>query len=465
VTRRILPTSQWPGDDDFSHLKFALKYEGLDLPLLRAVLPKLKAKTLEAAIRAEPLGSYARRIWYLYESLAKHGGLDIPDLVSGNYVPLIDPIEYFTGPVRRVQRQRVAVNLLGDMGICAFVRRTPVLDESAEDALDARCRQIIAGFAPEIFERALDFLYRKETRSSFAIERETPDRRRAEEFVRLLQEAGRHDYLQRDALVALQNAIVDPRYANPGWRDSLRPPEQNFVAGRGAPNVEGVHYIPPRPEEIGKLMKDWLAFSRRVLDSDAPPIVAAAVIAWTFVFLHPFSDGNGRIHRFLIHHVLARRGFGPKGVIFPVSAAMLDEPRAYDASLEAFSHSLMPLLDWWLDDDRNLHVRHDSSDRYRSIDCTAMAEALFAFVKRTIERDLPAELAFLRGYDAARAAMRTVVDLPGPDADRFIQFCKQNGWRLSAAKRRVGGLARLTDEEIVQLEAAVRKAFATGQAS
>ena len=34
-------------------------------------------------------------------------------------------------------------------------------------------------------------------------------------------------------------------------------------------------------------------------------------------------DGNGRIHRFLMHHVLAKRGYSPDGVIFPISAAIL----------------------------------------------------------------------------------------------------------------------------------------------
>ena len=138
---------------------------------------------------------------------------------------------------------------------------------------------------------------------------------------------------------------------------------------------------------------------------------------------------------------------------------MLEDHCAYDTSLETFSKPLLPLLEWQMDDNRRLRVLHDSSDLYRFIDYTAIATALYQFVQRTVERDLPQELTFLRGYDNARSAMHDILELPDPLADRFIQFCKQNGWRLSIAKRNTGGLEKLTDSEIAALEAAVRKAF------
>ena len=61
------------------------------------------------------------------------------------------------------------------------------------------------------------------------------------------------------------------------------------------------------------------------------------MLAFGFVYIHPFEDGNGRIHRYLMHHVLARRGFNPSGVIFPVSAAILDKIDEYREVLESYS--------------------------------------------------------------------------------------------------------------------------------
>ena len=457
--QRIIPITQWPGDDTYSQLKFALRYEGLNLGVLRAVIPKLEPLQLTTDIRSEPHSAYARRIWFLYEKLTARE-LDLPDLTTGNYLPLADPEIYYTGPIRRSPRHRIQANLLGDLPFCFLIRRTDELAVADGKQYETACQNLMQDSPPEIFDRALDYLYKKETKSSFAIERETPDQRRADAFVRLLKESDHQDYFQKASLVGLQNAIVDPRFSNSGWRNSITPPEQNFVSGRNAPNLEGIHFIPPRPQEIESLMDGWLEASRIALNfSDAPAVVVAAAIAWSFVFLHPFSDGNGRIHRFLIHHVLAKRGFATRGLIFPVSAAMQHDPRAYDASLEAFSRPLMDLLEWSLDDDRNVQVQGDSSDFYRAIDYTPMAAALYRFVQRTVEHDLPDELAYIRGYDTARKAMREVVDLPDPVADRFIQFCKQNDWKLSSAKRKTGGLEDLTDAEVASLEAVLRSAF------
>ena len=456
-TEEIYPKSYWPGDDDFDHLEFALKHEGVHLQLLRALLPRYAPEQVAAYVESKPTGAYARRLWFLYEEFSGHR-LNRPDVTQGNYVDLFDPRDYYTGASKRSPRHRVNANFPGTVAFCPVVRRTKSLKAAEAKHLDQRCREIIKGIPPEIYARALQFLYTKETKSSYAIERETPDQKRAQKFADALREASQRDYLLKETLVSLQQAVVDARFANAGWRDSIR--EQNYVGRSVSLTDEEIHFIPPKPEDLAELMSDFLEAARRILNSPVSPVIAAAVIAYPFVFLHPFSDGNGRLHRFLIHYVLSYRRFAPEGVVFPVSATMLHRPRDYDASLEVFSKPLLALVEHELDSHGKMTVLNDTRDFYRYVDCTFIAETLFGFVEETIEKELPEELLFLQQYDHARRLMREVVDLPNRRADLFVRLCLQNQGILSKAKRQSPEYAALTDQEIAGLERAVAEAFA-----
>jgi Fic family protein len=192
--------------------------------------------------------------------------------------------------------------------------------------------------------------------------------------------------------------------------------------------------------------------------SDVSPVVHAAVISYGFVFLNPFQDGNGRIHRFLIHNILARRGFTPKGVMFPVSASMLKNPADYDASLEAFSRHIMALVEYSLDEEGCMTVHGNTAKWYRYIDMTPQVEALFKFIDQTIEVELTQELAFLAKYDETKKAIQEIVDMPDRLIDLFIRFCLQNNGRLSVQKRK-SHFDFLSDEEIAHMEQAVLAAY------
>ena len=137
---------------------------------------------------------------------------------------------------------------------------------------------------------------------------------------------------------------------------------------------------------------------------------------------------------------------------------MLRNAADYDASLEAFSRKLMPLIEHTLDADGRLMVHNDTALWYRYIDMTPQAEALFRFIEQTIDTELAAELAFLANYDETKKAIQEIVDMPDRQIDLFIRFCLQNKGRLSARKRATH-FDYLSAEEIASMEQALQSEF------
>jgi hypothetical protein len=443
----------WPGDSDFDHLEFALKYDGTNLALLATTFRAVDIDGLTTFINASPFGKYRRRLWYLFELLTGHR-LPIDDMTSGNYVDLVPADECFTATRRRLApRQRINNNLLGDRAFSPVIRRTAVLEALAAANFSERCASLVAEYPPNVLKRALAYLYTKETKSSFAIEREEPTPDRTTRFVRLLAQAHRDIWCEKKRLVALQHAIVDPRFQEHDYRVN-----QNYVGESVSLGQERVHYVCPKPEQVAPLMAGLIVADTSLRESEIHPVIHAAAIGYGFVYIHPFEDGNGRIHRFLIHNILATRGFTPPGIMVPVSAAMLRDQHAYDASLEAFSLPLLDIVEYRIDNDGQMTVEGDWSPWYQFPDLTLQAEALFRFVEQTIERDLPEELAFLRGHDRTKRLMQGIVDMPDRKLDLFIRLCNQNGGTLSAAKR-ASQFSMLSEEEVAALERAVREGF------
>jgi hypothetical protein len=447
----VYPQSYWPGDRTGDHLEFALKYDGVNLGILSALFDAVSADEIAAWITSKPTGKYARRVWFLYEFLTGRE-LQLPNLTKGNYIELLEPDRYYTtAPDRRVQRQRVIDNLLGGRSFCPMIRRTDKLAALEEIDLRKRCEEVVTSYPPELLRRALSYLYNKETKSSFEIEHIKPSASRTEKFIGLLEMAEHKDFCEKPLLIDVQNRIVDPRFRDADYRSN-----QNYVGQTISYQKQLVHYVCPKPDDLPQLMEGLLTAHQVMNEGAVPAVIHAAAISYGFVFLHPFEDGNGRIHRFLIHNILFLCGAIPKGLMFPVSAAMLKNPALYDHSLEAFSNPLMRLVEYDLDDLGQLTVSGETGHWYRYIDMTAQAETLYDFVRLTIEHELVEELDFLANYDKTKQAIQEIVDMPDRLIDLFIQLCQQNDGRLSA-KKRESHFGFLTDDELANMEKAVRE--------
>jgi len=432
------------------HLTFALKYEGLDLAILKRLFLATGPEPITALIQAKPTGSYARRVWFLYEWLLEEK-LPLPDLKKGTYTDALDADVQYPGPATNAPRYRVRDNLPGTPAFCPLIRRTKSLEAFSARGLADRAKMLAAAVPADLLARTAAFLLLKDSRASYVIEGENPPQDRVQRWGRAIGQAGRKP-IDLDELLRLQQIVIgDARLIEMGLRTA-----GGFIGehDRETRAPLPVH-ISARQQDLPSLMGGLIAFDRdKAIGLD--PVIAAAVLAFGFVFIHPFEDGNGRIHRYLIHHVLAARGFNPPGVVFPVSSAILASIDAYRAVLESTSSRMLPLIDWRPIAGGNVEVLNDTADFYRYFDATAVAEFLYSCVETTIDVDLPQETNYLRRYDAFRASVTAIIDMPDRTADLLFRMLRQNDGRLSK-RAREKEFMQLRDDEIVRIEVAYRE--------
>jgi hypothetical protein len=449
---RILSPRHAPAASLEGHLTFALKYEGLDLAVLKRLFAATGPAPIEAIVRAKPTGAYARRTWFLYEWLTG-ARLDLPDADRGTYELVVDPEQQWAAAATISRRHRVKNNLPGAPEFCPMVFRTPALDEFAAMDLAARARRAVDDVPKALLARTAAFLLLKDSRSSYAIEGERPPQDRIQRWGRAIGEAGRHPVTLEELLRLQAIVIGDARFVTLGLRE-----EGGFVGEHDRDTRMPIpDYISARAEDLRALIAGMSTFDSGPAQT-FDPVIAAAMLAFGFVYGHPFEDGNGRLHRYLIHHVLAQRGFHPAGVVFPVSAAILERLDGYRAALEDYSRRLLPVVDWQPTEDGNVRVLNDTGDFYRFFDATPHAEFLYGCVQQTIEVDLPRETEFLARYDRFRARIEGLVDMPERTIDLLFRFLHQNNGTLST-RAREEEFASLRQEELVQVERAYRKIF------
>jgi len=453
IIEDIYSVRYWPGDTIGDHLEFALKYDGTNLGLLKLIFEHASQTELIEYIQSKPTGKYARRIWFFYEFLSCEQ-LPIGDITSGNYVDALESKEYYTiANGEKTRRYRIVKNLLGPREFCPIIRKTEKLSEMDSADLRKRCEDIVTSYPPGLLRRALSYLYNRETKSSFEIEHVKPNATRLGKFIASLELAEKEDFCEKEHLVELQNRIVDHRFEDNDYRLS-----QNYVGQAVSYKNEVIHFISPKPEDLPGLMHGLIRSHEQMKEGNVSPVIHAAAIAYGFVFLHPFEDGNGRIHRFLIHNILSLQGMVPRGLMFPVSAVMLKNPVDYDVSLEAFSRPLLKLIDYQLDETGKMSVENETACWYQYMDMTVQSEALYEFVKKTIKEELVEELAFLVNYDKTQKAIQDIIDMPDRLIDLFIQLCLQNNGSLSARKRSAH-FDFLTDDELTAMLQAVRNGY------
>ncbi|WP_235080001.1 Fic family protein [Asticcacaulis sp. AC402] len=450
VTPRQAPAPQLG-----AHLSFAFRYEGIDLQILARLFSTIDAADIETVVRTTPTGSFSRRLWFLYEWLTGRD-LDIADPGKIRFIPVLNPDQQFalaTGTPS--PRHKVVNNLPGTHQFCPLVRRTGVLENYAGLDLPGRAAQVMGKVRPDIMARAAAFLLLSDSKSSFAIEGERPTGRRAARWGQAIAQAGNRP-LSVDEFNRLQHIVIgDARFVRLGLRH-----EGGFVGTHDREtNMPVPDHISARFEDLPMLMQGVVDFSARAVEGGLDPVITAASLAFGFVYIHPYVDGNGRLHRWLFHHALAQAEYSPAGLVFPVSAAILRNLESYRQVLESYSAPLLPFIEWERTATNNVEVLNETLDYYRFFDATAHAQFLYGCVQETIDEDLPDEVWFLQAFDRFNQALQDIVDMPTTEVELLCKFLSQNAGRLSKRARQ-NEFEALTPDEHQQIEALYADTFA-----
>lgn len=134
--------------------------------------------------------------------------------------------------------------------------------------------------------------------------------------------------LDERSILAMHAALMrahEPEQAG-RWRT------QQVWIGTSSDSPAGAVFVPPHHDRIEGAMRDLVEFIGR---DDLPVLLQAAVAHAQFETVHPFTDGNGRTGRALLHALLKGKGLATR-VTVPVSAGLLTDTSGYFAALGSY---------------------------------------------------------------------------------------------------------------------------------
>jgi hypothetical protein len=449
---KLLAKTKKIGDTVPKHIETAIKHQGIRLSYLVPIFEVINAKELTAYVAEKPTSEIRRCIWYLYEWLTS-SKLDLPDSEVA-FTKLADDRFYYTRPTGlRDKRTRVENNLLGNKKFCPMIRKTTSVKRWARTDLMRRAIRRLETLKPfvdtEVLGRSVAYLYTKETKSSTEIEKEDSREEKTKKFFRVLKNSGTLP-LNKARLLFVQNQIVNTAHKDENYRDSeIYVGVTRYTLG-GVD--EDIHFIGPKKDQVPSMMEGLLEMHEALmLDNELPAMMHAALVSFGLVYIHPFSDGNGRTHRYLIHDITKSRGPEGQDFIIPVSASILQNPQDYDRVLETLSKPIMAMIDYEIEDDNSVVIQNDLNYLYRYPDLTPHVEFLYKMMRMAINVDLIKEVLFIVTFDGVKSAINGTFDMPNKQLDLLVQILVGNEGRVGRKKRKLFA-ALLSGEELDRIE-------------
>jgi Fic family protein len=240
----------------------------------------------------------------------------VPDSIDGLGLPIDGELSRRVTAVERSIRALSGPGAENLAGIARFLLRSEAIASSR-----------IEGIAPSAQQVALAELGQSETvrgvseQARLVANNMTVVRRSTTELVET-------ETLTVEHIVGLHQSLLPDQSRHHGPRTV-----QNWIGGSDWSPI-GADFVPPDHERVPTLMADLVDYMNGAAHA---ALTQAAVVHAQFETIHPFTDGNGRVGRALIHTVLARRGLTERAIL-PISLVLATLRDRYIAGLNAYRH-------------------------------------------------------------------------------------------------------------------------------
>jgi len=151
----------------------------------------------------------------------------------------------------------------------------------------------------------------------------------------------KNGHITEKMLLRLHRDITRDTLENPLWEGGYRK-IQVYVGNRITGEVK---FMPPPPEEVPGLMKEFIDWLNAEASRQLPPVLVAGISHYELVRIHPFLDGNGRTARALATLILCLRGFDLKR-FFALDDYYDSDRRAYYNALSSVDQKSLELTPW-----------------------------------------------------------------------------------------------------------------------
>lgn len=443
------------------HLAFSLKNEPLDLFVIAKALNSFgtkEQKELEQRLKETPNSEVLRRMGYLYEKLTGRA-LNVSNTAAKvPYSELIDSSLYYTLERKNISNNSLCIrwhvkdNALGELGVFS-----PVIKRDKGHQLSFNVfneyKKYIEKVPDVIRGKIVNHLYEADSIANFEIEGEqlSHEDEIFTHFVKALKSLSSGDFkFTEQNLSALQRIYVEKDKSAQEYRFF-----QNAIGGKfGAPS-----YICPPPQEVKRMMSAIGEIHSHV--TELPPVVGCAAVSGSFVLVHPFLDGNGRLSRLLISDILFRNS--EKGTpIIPVCLGIEARRSEYISTLAALTAPIMKRTLYTVENSFYKLTKCDI-DMYRYPDLTEYTNFLQSVITETIDTQIPKEVETVKQREYLTSVFSSPVfsqTINARNRTNIINAIVDNNGKLSSKKRKMLIKRRIcTQEQIKQIDAVLDRYY------